>query len=55
MEKSETNTAPPNCNLNTTDPNDNSSKVNEVVTKWLNLQKIIKEEITIEEISILNI
>lgn len=55
MEKSETNTAPPNCNLNKIDLNDNSSKVNEVVTKWLNLQKIIKEEITIEEISILNI
>ena len=52
MENSETNTAPQAFNLNTITQDDNSSKVNEVVTKWLHLQKIIKEEITIEEISI---
>ena len=30
---------------------DNSEKVNEVISRWTALQKIIKEEITLEEIS----
>jgi hypothetical protein len=32
----------------------NQKKVEAILDRWLNLQKIIKEEITINEISIIN-